>query len=184
MRFNRNVSFDGMKERISAKIVRHCGIRISKLFYKFPVSKNPIKFTEIELVDNENVETIVALYCGNRSDQKSPIQLFFELARVEPTEDLTPLGEEHGAQEQYMVAPISDPCNHEVNSDIDPDVDEVLDDIDDEDVNDEGNINASSVGNQIQCIVIHNNPRAHMSLIDPEILHVHRLPVHGPEIRK
>ncbi|PPD73219.1 hypothetical protein GOBAR_DD29856 [Gossypium barbadense] len=197
MRFNRNVSFDDMKEMISAKIVRRCGRRISKLFYKFPVSTDPIKFTKIELVDDEDMETMIDLYCGNRSDQNAPIQLFAELA-----------GEEHEAQEPYMVAPISyvdsesiirgididinvapnidvvgddgynssDPCDHKVDSDSDPNVDEVPDDIDDEDVNDDGNINTSSVRNQIRRIMTHNNPRAHMSLIDPDTVHVDEFP--------
>ncbi|PPE00238.1 hypothetical protein GOBAR_DD02716 [Gossypium barbadense] len=40
----------------------------------------------------------------------------------------------------------NDPCDHEVDSDSNLDVDEVPDDIDDEDVNDDGNINAPSVG--------------------------------------
>ncbi|KAL1088966.1 hypothetical protein V6Z11_D08G289000 [Gossypium hirsutum] len=107
MRFNRNVSFNDMKEKISAKIVRRCGRRISKLFYKFPVLTDPIKFTEMELVDDEDVETMIALYCGNRSDQNAPTHLFTELAGVEPNEDLTAYGEEHGAQELCMVALIS-----------------------------------------------------------------------------
>ncbi|PPD89105.1 hypothetical protein GOBAR_DD13960 [Gossypium barbadense] len=107
MRFNRNVSFDNIKERISAKIVRRCGRRISKLFYKFPVSTDPIKFTKMKLVDDEDVETMIALYCGNQRDQNAPIQLFVELAGVEATEDLIALDKEHGAQELCMVAPIS-----------------------------------------------------------------------------
>ncbi|PPD67526.1 hypothetical protein GOBAR_DD35595 [Gossypium barbadense] len=92
---------------ISAKIVRRCGRRISKLFYKFLVSTDTIKFTEIELTDDEDVETMIALYCGNRSNQNAPIHLFAELAGVEQNEDLTAYGEEHGAQEPCMVAPIS-----------------------------------------------------------------------------
>ncbi|PPS15589.1 hypothetical protein GOBAR_AA04983 [Gossypium barbadense] len=54
----------------------------------------------------------------------------------------------------------SDPSYHEVDSESDPDVDEVPDDIDDEGVNDDRNVNSSSVGNQIRRIVIHNNPGA------------------------
>ncbi|KAL1135786.1 hypothetical protein V6Z11_A12G195700 [Gossypium hirsutum] len=188
MRFNRNVSFDDIKEIISAKIVRRCGRRISKLFYKFPILTDPIKFTEIELVDDEEMETMITIYCGNQSDQTAPIQLFAELVGMEPTKNLTTLGEEHGAQEPCMLAPISyvdsestirgididfnvasdidmvgddgynssDPCDHKVDSDSDADVDEVPDDIDGEDVNDDENINASSVRNQIRRIVIHN----------------------------
>ncbi|KAH1114549.1 hypothetical protein J1N35_007927 [Gossypium stocksii] len=169
MRFNRNVLFDDMKERISAKIVRHYGRRISKLFYKFLVLTNPIKFTKIELVDDEDVETMVALYCANQNDQNAPIQLFAKLAGVEPTEDPTPLGKEHEAQELCITVPIStdidlnaatkidfvgddvynscDLSDHEVDSDSDPDVDEVPDDIDDEGVNDDRNVNASIVKN-------------------------------------
>ncbi|PPD95066.1 hypothetical protein GOBAR_DD07906 [Gossypium barbadense] len=193
MRFNRNILFDDMKEMISAKIARRCGRWISKLFYNFPVSTYLIKFTKMELVDDEDVETMIALYCENRSDQNALIHLFVELAGVEPTEDLTVYGEEHGAQELCMVAPISyvdigedgynnsDPCDQEVDSDSDIDVDEVLDDIDDEDVNDDGNINASSVGNQIRRIMIHNKPRPYMSLIDPDTAHIVEFPVY-PEI--
>ncbi|KAK5836435.1 hypothetical protein PVK06_012223 [Gossypium arboreum] len=95
-----------MKERISENIDRRCGRRISKLFYKFPVLTDPIKLTEMKLVNDEDMETIIALYCGTRSNQNASIQLFAELAGVEPTEDPTPLGEEHGAQEPCMVVPI------------------------------------------------------------------------------
>ncbi|PPD93792.1 hypothetical protein GOBAR_DD09208 [Gossypium barbadense] len=66
----------------------------------------------------------------------------------------------------------SDPCDQEVDSDSDPEVDEVPDDTDDEDVNDNGNIKASSVGNQIRHIVIHNNLGPHMSLKNPDAEYV------------
>ncbi|KAK5785677.1 hypothetical protein PVK06_040283 [Gossypium arboreum] len=75
----------------------------------------------------------------------------------------------------------SDPCDQEVDSDNDPDVDDVPDVIYDEDVNDNGNINAPSVGNQMRSIVIHNNPRPHMSLIDPDAVHIAEFP-ENPEI--
>ncbi|PPR87262.1 hypothetical protein GOBAR_AA33424 [Gossypium barbadense] len=65
----------------------------------------------------------------------------------------------------------SDPFDHKVDSESDLDVDEVPDDIDDEGVNDDGKVNASSIGNQIRRIVIHNNPRVHMSRIDPDATH-------------
>ncbi|PPD88182.1 hypothetical protein GOBAR_DD14886 [Gossypium barbadense] len=72
---------------------------------------------------------------------------------VEATKDPTPLGEEDGVQEPCMVVPVSsDPVDHKVDSESDPDVDEVSDDIDDEGVNEDGNINASSVGNQIRVL--------------------------------
>ncbi|XP_052878540.1 uncharacterized protein LOC128285193 [Gossypium arboreum] len=75
----------------------------------------------------------------------------------------------------------SDPSDYEVDIDSDPDVDDVPDDIDDEGVNEDGNINASLVGNQIRRIVIHNNPEAHMSRIDPDAAHAAEFPEY-PEI--
>ncbi|KAK5802662.1 hypothetical protein PVK06_030275 [Gossypium arboreum] len=172
MKFNKNVSVDDMKERISAKMVRHCRRRISKLFYKFPVSTNPIKFTEMELVDDEDVE----------------IMLMWS-----PAENLTPFGEEHEVQDLCIVVPRAfvdrrltirrihinpnappssenlnpgphlqihlvvietdvdgddgydnnDPSNHEVEDDSDLDLDEVLSYIDAEGANDDGNVNVS-----------------------------------------
>ncbi|PPR87657.1 hypothetical protein GOBAR_AA33034 [Gossypium barbadense] len=167
----------------------------------------------MEVVDDEDVETMVALYCGTRSNQNAPIQLFAELAGIEATEDPTSLGEEDRAQEPCMVVPISyvdsqstihgididlnatpetdvvgddvyhssDPSDHEVDSESDPDVDEVPDDIDDEGVNDDRNVNASSVGNQIRRIAIHNNSGVHMSRIDPDAAHAAEFPEY-PEI--
>ncbi|PPR83412.1 hypothetical protein GOBAR_AA37300 [Gossypium barbadense] len=105
----------------------------------------------MKLVDDEDMETMTAFYCGNGSEKNAPIHLFAELAGMEQNEDFTA---------------------YEVDSDSDPDVDDVPDDIDDEDVNDDGNINASSVGNQMRRIVIHNNPGPHISLIDPDAVHV------------
>ncbi|PPD67495.1 hypothetical protein GOBAR_DD35625 [Gossypium barbadense] len=96
----------------------------------------------MELVDDEDVETMVALYCGNRSDQNSPIQLFVEIdidLNIAPDIDVV-------GDDGYDS---SDHCDYVVNNDSDLDVDEVSNDIDDEDVNGDGNINASSVGNQI-----------------------------------
>ncbi|PPS17092.1 hypothetical protein GOBAR_AA03487 [Gossypium barbadense] len=123
----------------------------------------------MKLVDDEDVETMVALYCGTWSNQNAPIQLFAELAGVEETKDPTPLGEEDEAQEPF-------------DSESEPDVDEVPDDIDDEGVNEKVNVNASSVENQISLIVIHNNPEAHMSRIDPDAAHAAKFPEY-PEIQ-
>ncbi|PPD90091.1 hypothetical protein GOBAR_DD12976 [Gossypium barbadense] len=103
-----------------------------------------IKFTEMELVDDEYVETMIALYCGNRNDKNAPIHLFAKLAsgigidlNITPNTDVVGDNGYDG----------SDHCDQEVDSDSDPDMDDVPDDIDDEDMNNDENINASSVGN-------------------------------------
>ncbi|KAH1039902.1 hypothetical protein J1N35_041645 [Gossypium stocksii] len=152
MRFNGNVLVYDMKERISAKIVRHCERRILRLFYKFSVPTDPIKFTKMELVDDEDVETMVALYYRNQSCQTDSIKLFAELADVESAEDFTPL--------DYS----------------DPNLDEVSDDIDDEGANDDGNVNASSIENLSRCIMIRNDLGAHMSIINPNAVHASEFP--------
>ncbi|PPD81036.1 hypothetical protein GOBAR_DD22036 [Gossypium barbadense] len=129
----------------------------------------------MELVDGEDVETMVALYCGNRSDQNAPCM-------VPPISYVDNQSIVRGIEIDLNVTldidvvgddgyDSSDPCDHKVDSDSDPDVDEVPDDFDDEGVNDDGNINASSVQNQIRRIVIHNNLRAHMSLINLDMAH-------------
>ncbi|PPR98735.1 hypothetical protein GOBAR_AA21931 [Gossypium barbadense] len=131
---------------------------------------------------------MVALYYGNRSQENAPVQLFAKLVDVELSEDPTPLGEEHGVQDPFtnlspylqihsMVFETDadgddgyyniDPFDHEINSD--PNIDKVPNEFDDENTNDDENVNASLVGNPIRRIVIHNNPGAHMSLIDPDL---------------
>ncbi|XP_052486961.1 uncharacterized protein LOC128041290 [Gossypium raimondii] len=99
---------------------------------------------------------------------------------ITPDVDMVGAGEEECGGDHW---------DEEVDSDGDPDVDDILDDIDDEDVNNDEGINASSVGEQMRRIVIHNNPEPHISLIDPdatyvaefleypEIVHSHRLAV-------
>ncbi|PPD80069.1 hypothetical protein GOBAR_DD23005 [Gossypium barbadense] len=164
----------------------------------------------MELVDDEDVETMVDLYYGNGSQKNAPIHLFAELVSMEQNEDVNASDEEDWAEEPRMVAPISyvdsestiggmgidlnitpdvdmiggeeecaaeeegggDHWDEEVDSDANPDVDDVPDGIDDEDVNNDKGINVSSVGEQMRRIVIHNNPRPHMSLIDPDAAYV------------
>ncbi|PPD91592.1 hypothetical protein GOBAR_DD11472 [Gossypium barbadense] len=207
MRFNRNVSFDEMKAMINAKILRRCRRRISKIFYKFPVSTNPVKFVEMELVEDEDVETIVDLYYGNGSDKNAPIHLFAKLAGMEQNEDVNASDEEYEAQEPWMVAPISYVDSEStmggigIDLNITPDVDMVggeeegggdhwdeevdsdgdpnVDDVLDN-INDEC-INASSVEEQMWRILIHNNLGLHMSLIDPDAAYVAEFPEY-PEI--
>ncbi|PPD85670.1 hypothetical protein GOBAR_DD17393 [Gossypium barbadense] len=167
-----------MKERISAKIVRHYGKRILKLFYKLSVSSNPIKSSEIELVDDEDVETMVALYSQNKSGHIELTQLFAELADVELTEDFTALSEEYGVQHPYGEDGYDNNAlfDHKVKDFSDLDLDEVPDDIDDECVNRDRNVYASSVGNSSRGIVICNDPKAHILIIDPNMAHASKFP--------
>ncbi|PPS05152.1 hypothetical protein GOBAR_AA15508 [Gossypium barbadense] len=136
----------------------------------------------MELVDDEDVETMVALYCGTWSNQNAPIQLFAELAGVEETEDPTPLGEEDRAQEPCMVVPVSYVSSqltiHGIDIDLNaaPETAIVGDDVyHSSDPSDHEVV-------KIRRIVIHNNPGAHMSRIDPDAAHVAEFPEY-PEIQ-
>ncbi|PPR87825.1 hypothetical protein GOBAR_AA32867 [Gossypium barbadense] len=88
----------------------------------------------MELVDDEDVETMIALYSGNGSDKNSPIHLFAELAGIEQNEDLTAYGEEHATEEPCVVAPISYVDSEstirgiDIDLNVTPDIDVVGDD--------------------------------------------------------
>ncbi|PPR84189.1 hypothetical protein GOBAR_AA36524 [Gossypium barbadense] len=99
---------------------------------------------------------------GSKMEENVELNLS-ELAGMEQNEDLTTYDEEHGAQEPYVVAPIS-----YVDSEL---TIRGIDMNDNKNINNK-NINAYSVGNQMRRIMIHNNPGPHMSLIDPDAAHI------------
>ncbi|KAK5772002.1 hypothetical protein PVK06_048260 [Gossypium arboreum] len=117
----------------------------------------------MERVDDEDVKTMIALYCWNQSHQIDLIHLFAKLADVELAEDFTPLSEEHEVQDPYTVVSITF-------------IDRSLDDINDEGANDDGNVNASLFENPNRDILICNDPRAHMSNIDLDVAHTSEFP--------
>ncbi|PPD87122.1 hypothetical protein GOBAR_DD15957 [Gossypium barbadense] len=138
----------------------------------------------MELVDDEEVETMLFAELASVEATKDPIPLGEEdkveapcmVVPVSYADSQSPIYviniDFNAATETNVVGDdvyySSDPVDYEVDSESDPDADEVPDDIDDERVNEDGNVNASSVRNQIRRIVIHNNLGAHMSRIDPD----------------
>ncbi|KAH1072256.1 hypothetical protein J1N35_024584 [Gossypium stocksii] len=79
--------------------------RMTKLFYKFLVSSNPIKFTKMELLDNDDIETIVVLYCPSRKGNTEPIQFFVKLANAEIVENVTQLSQQYGVEDSRTNVP-------------------------------------------------------------------------------
>ncbi|PPD86654.1 hypothetical protein GOBAR_DD16410 [Gossypium barbadense] len=72
---------------------------MSRLFYKFLVLSNPWKYTEMKLVDYEDVEIMIALYCSTRNVNAEQVELVAELAYVQPVQDVTPLSQQYGVQD-------------------------------------------------------------------------------------
>ncbi|KAK5836439.1 hypothetical protein PVK06_012227 [Gossypium arboreum] len=154
MRFDRNMSVNDMKEKISVKILQRCGRKMSKLFYKFPVLSNPIKFTEIKLLEDDDIETMVTLYCL--------------LERIHSVVIEIDAHGEDGSDNNGR-------SNHESEDFSDLDVDNVLDDIDEERVDDENDY-APSIGNPSHGTVIHNDLGAHISVINLDAMHAFEIP--------
>lgn len=52
---------------------------MSRLVYKFPILSNPCKYTKMELVDDEDVGTMIALYRSIRNVNAELVNLFAKL---------------------------------------------------------------------------------------------------------
>ncbi|KAK5825028.1 hypothetical protein PVK06_019830 [Gossypium arboreum] len=123
---------------------------MTKLFYKFSVSSNLIKFTKMKHLDDDDAETIVALYCLPRRLNNEPIQLFAELADAKLVEN-----NDGGLQIHPIII--------ETNAFS-------------EDGSDNGNDHALSVGNSSCDIVIRNDPEAHILIVGPDATHAFEFP--------
>ncbi|XP_040967113.1 uncharacterized protein [Gossypium hirsutum] len=151
-----------MKRKISAKIAICYGRAMSKLFYKFPVSTDPFKFCEMQLLDNDDFSIMMEIWWSTRSENHQLVELFTELADLKPIENLEckgtlqiPKNPNYGGSSYnnptigprlqiHLEVIISTEANvremtdngedsdQDVEDFSDPDVDEVLDDIDDE----------------------------------------------------
>ncbi|PPD89107.1 hypothetical protein GOBAR_DD13962 [Gossypium barbadense] len=123
---------------IGTTIARHCGRKMSRLFYRFPISFNLLKFQQMELVNEEDLGTMVGVYCSNGDNNTKPIPLFVKLVDLDPIE--------HHDGEEYS----------------NPNQDEVPDNIDNEGAKDGENIHPPSVGHSSHRNIIRNDPRADM----------------------
>ncbi|PPD70563.1 hypothetical protein GOBAR_DD32553 [Gossypium barbadense] len=115
-----------LKRKISAKIATCCGKQMSKLFYKFLVSTGSLKFSDMELVDDDDdIATIITIYYLLEIDNPRPVELFPVLAGPEPIQIVPPVNSDERSINE-------DQSHHDIEEFNGPDVDEVLEDIDDE----------------------------------------------------
>ncbi|KAK5824081.1 hypothetical protein PVK06_018844 [Gossypium arboreum] len=89
LRFKKNVKLAEMKKKISAKIAICCGRAMSKLFYKFPISTDPFKFCAMQLLDDDDLGTMVEIWWSTGSVNPQPVELFAELADLEHVENVS-----------------------------------------------------------------------------------------------
>ncbi|PPR89570.1 hypothetical protein GOBAR_AA31114 [Gossypium barbadense] len=161
----------------------------------------------MKLVDDENVKTMVELYCQNQSLQTDSIKLFAEayvdklstIYGIDIDLNAPPKFENLNSGPRLQIQFVMIETNvdgdyrydnnsysdYEVEDYSGPGLEEVTDDIDDKGASDDGNVNAFSVENSSQGIVIHNDLGAHMLIIEPDATHASEfleypniLPVH------
>ncbi|XP_016747576.2 uncharacterized protein [Gossypium hirsutum] len=136
LRFKKNVKLAAMKRKISAKIAIRCGMAMSKLFYKFPISTDPFKFCEMQLLDDDDLGTMMEIWWSTGSENPQPVELFVKLADLEPVENRN----DNTGEDFYQ----------DVEDFSDPDVDEVPDDVDDEGPEEVEDLEELFVGQQFE----------------------------------
>ncbi|XP_017614136.1 uncharacterized protein LOC108459300 [Gossypium arboreum] len=93
LRFKKNVKLAEMKRKISVKIVIRRGRAMSKLFYKFPISTDLFKFCAMQLLDDDDLGTMMEIWWSTGSVNPQPVELFAELADLEPVENVSPISQ-------------------------------------------------------------------------------------------
>ncbi|XP_012472493.1 uncharacterized protein LOC105789672 [Gossypium raimondii] len=171
---------------------------MSRLFYRFPVSTDLLKFSEIELEDDDDLGTMIAIYCPFGIKNPSPIELFAEIVEPDPIQmsgfvRLAPTPENpntggcsyntpyssHCLEIHLEVLATIEDCDEGSDNDdqshrdpndkfSDPDLDDIPEDIDEEGPIEGENANPHSSGNTGPGIVIRNNPGTFMSNVDPD----------------
>ncbi|PPS06316.1 hypothetical protein GOBAR_AA14337 [Gossypium barbadense] len=99
---------------------------------------------------------------------------------AEPVEDVTPLSQQYGVEDQYMEVPRAFfnkrlfLCGFDIDPSVgyvsDPDVDHVPDNFCNKKADDENDY-TFSIENPSRDITICNDPKVHMSIIDPGVAH-------------
>ncbi|XP_017609411.1 uncharacterized protein LOC108455348 [Gossypium arboreum] len=93
LQFKKNMKLAEMKRKISAKIAIRCGRAMSKLFYKFPISIDPFKFCAMHLLEDDDLGTMMEIWWSTRSVNPQLVELFAELADLEPVENVSPISQ-------------------------------------------------------------------------------------------
>ncbi|PPD89927.1 hypothetical protein GOBAR_DD13131 [Gossypium barbadense] len=159
LQFNKNVKLEEMKRKISAKIAIHCGPAMSRLFYKFPISTNPLKFCEMQLLNDDDLGTMIEIWWSTGNENPQSVELFAALA------DLKLVKNRQTSEKGPIMMKI-----------LIRNIDEVLDDIDDESPEEVEDAHIPSFSNLSCGIVLRNEPRGDMLNVDPDTTHASKFP--------
>ncbi|KAH1055285.1 hypothetical protein J1N35_033350 [Gossypium stocksii] len=140
-----------MKRKGSLKIAIHCGRAMSRLFYKFPISTDPFKFCEMQLLDDNDLDIIMEIWWSTSNENSQPVELFAELVDLEPVKN-------------------------DVEDFSDLDVDKVPNNIDDKGPEEVEDVHGPSFNNPSRGIILRNEPRDDMLNVDPNATHVFEFP--------
>ncbi|KAH1032459.1 hypothetical protein J1N35_044633 [Gossypium stocksii] len=61
-----------------------------RLFNKFPISTDPLKFSKMKLEDDDDLVTMIAIYCPLEIENPSLVELFSEIAKPDPIQVVIP----------------------------------------------------------------------------------------------
>ncbi|KAH1098430.1 hypothetical protein J1N35_015351 [Gossypium stocksii] len=181
MRFKKRVLLAYLKHKISTKKATHCGKQMLVLFYKFLISTDLLKSSEMELENYDDLGRMIVIYCAPEMDNPSPIKLFTEIVEpklvqfVIPSYNI-PIPCPYLKINPKVLATIEDSHegsdneeqSHYGNKDFsDPNLDDIREDIDDQCVMEGEDIHPYSAGSMRYDIVICNNPGAFMTDVHP-----------------
>ncbi|KAH1065626.1 hypothetical protein J1N35_030613 [Gossypium stocksii] len=150
---------------------------MSRLFYKFLISSNLCKYKEMELVQDYDVETIIALDCSPKNVKL--VELFMEFRKPLLIGGLLYTGPHLQIHSLVIGIDVDDEegldneggFNHQGKDFSGHDIDKVSDDINEEGTCDDDIVYAFSLKNPAQSIVIQNYPPIYMLSIDPNATH-------------
>ncbi|KAK5794285.1 hypothetical protein PVK06_035504 [Gossypium arboreum] len=152
-----------IKRKISAKIAIHCGRAMSRLFYKFPISTDPFKFCEIQLLDDDDLDTMMkyggrlGLECRGTSqipENSNYGGSLYNNHTPDPHLQIHPeviMSTEADVREMTNNGEDSD---QDIEDFIDPNIDKVPDDIDDEGLEGVEDVHSPSFSNPSRGIVL------------------------------
>ncbi|PPD66213.1 hypothetical protein GOBAR_DD36908 [Gossypium barbadense] len=125
----------------------------------------------MQLLDDDDLGTMMEIWWSTESENPQPVELFAELANLEPVKNVSPINADVGEMNNN-----GEDSNQDVEDFNDPDVDKVSDDIDDESPEEVEDVHDPSFSNSSRGIVLRNKLGGNMLNVDPDATHASEFP--------